>query len=159
MKLAIIIICLGLIVTCVFIKSETFVDKEHFELAAPMGKMQVFMDKLYFSGKSSNWELVNFYLHEIEEQVEKIVDAKIVEDDLQISVLAASHLDPKIKSLEAATSLENNDRFLKEYDILVNNCNECHVATKHGFIKITVPVESMFHNQDYSKVASESTAQ
>ncbi len=151
MKAVIAITWLALIAMFVFVQTKFSGDEDHFELSIPMGRMQAFMDKLYFSGKNENWELASFYLHELEEQAEEIVHADVIEDDFQASDLRESLFIPQIESLKATVSAKSGNAFLREYDTLVSRCNKCHVATNHGFLRITTPTRSMFENQDYSK--------
>jgi len=122
----------------------------HFELALPMGRIQAYADKLYFSGRNENWPLAAFYLHEMEEQAEEIVEAKVEEDGIDVSKLTEGFLLTHIEALEKHVKAGQVEPFLKEYDVLVGRCNACHEATKHGFLKILTPTRSMFQNQDYA---------
>ena len=99
-----------------------------YELAVPMGRMQGYMDKLYFSGQSANWPLASFYLHEIDEQAEEVVHSGVVEDGINVSQLAGSMLLPMFEGFEKALEQEDVARFADNYSALVNGCNACHQA-------------------------------
>ena len=124
-------------------------DDEHVELATPMGHMQRFADKLYFAGINSNWELADFYLHEIEEQAGEIAEAGIVEDGIAITPLIKTLLEPAVENMEKSTEQKSVEEFRKSYTAMVQNCNACHAATEHGFIRIIVPDQPSIRNQDY----------
>lgn len=127
------------------------INNEHFELAEPMGQMQKFMDKLYFAGSAENWDLANFYLHELEEQAESIAHANVTEDEVNVSELTKSLLIPQIEALEANVKKQESAAFQSEYHTLITRCNSCHTATNHEFINITLPKHSMFQNQQFTK--------
>jgi len=132
-------------------KLETIEREEDFELAEPMGQMLQFMDKLYFAGKEENWELASFYLHEIEEQAESIVEADIQEGGVNLSHLVDGMLVPQVEALEQVVEGEGRIEFESAYRGLVDKCNACHEGTKHHFIRIKVPEKSMFTNQQFNK--------
>jgi hypothetical protein len=119
------------------------------ELALPMSNMQRYMDKLYFAGTEQNWKLAEFYLHEIHEQVEAIEEAHITEDGLNLSQLAPEHLETQIQSCSHVAREHDAGAFLEHYHTLVNQCNACHLTTRHGFIQIRIPDHSMIRNQQY----------
>ena len=122
--------------------------KEEIELAVFMGRMQRFSDKLYFAGKNQNWELAKFYLHELEETAEEVEDAKIIEDGHDISKLIGTMLGTTVEATEK-TVLNNPsvEKFEENYRAMVAGCNNCHKATDHGFIQISIPKEPTYRNQ------------
>ncbi len=124
----------------------------HFELAHPMGQMQKFMDKLHFAGREQNWELAGFYLHELEEQAEEIVESGVHEDGVDVSQLTQQLLVSQIEELEEHVQMEDSAKFESGYLELVDRCNACHQTSSHGFIQIKVPELSMFKNQEYRKL-------
>lgn len=122
--------------------------KEDIELAVFMGRMQRFSDKLYFSGKNQNWELAKFYLHELEETSEEVEKANIVEDGHDISKLIGAMLGTTVEATEK--SVLNNpsvEKFEENYRAMVAGCNNCHKATDHGFIQISIPKQPTYGNQ------------
>ncbi len=73
---------------------------EDFELAEKMMFLQRFSEKLFFSYKNKNWELVEFYLEELEEISEKIIQANKIEDGINVSVQMKEMLLSKIKMIQ-----------------------------------------------------------
>jgi hypothetical protein len=124
---------------------------DDFELAQPMGQMQKYMDKLHFAGLEGNWQLAGFYLHELEEQAEKIVEADVGEGVVDVSKLTQQLLVSQIEQLESLVEAGDSVQYKSGYLELVDRCNSCHQASNHGFIMIRVPELSMFKNQEYGK--------
>lgn len=123
---------------------------EAFELADPMFDLQRFADKLYFSGIGENWQLANFYVHEMEEKATEIMAHNVVEGGVEITPLIKTLLVPAIEQVEASVQTRDKAAFVEHYRGLVESCNKCHEATKHQFIQIAVPERSMFQNQIFS---------
>lgn len=118
-------------------------------LVVGMGRLQVYADKLYFAGKAGNAPLVDFYLHEIEEVMEAIADASIVEDGHDISSYIKQMGLATVEGLEEGGILSNLDTFDQGYLTLINACNGCHTVTEHAMIKVQVPERAAFTNQNY----------
>lgn len=125
---------------------------EHFELAVSMSHFQRYADKLYFAGVKQNWPLADFYLHEIEETAEEIEKAKVIDDGINVSEHIGLMLKPAIETLEKTVKSQNAPNFDKDYRLLVASCNNCHAATKHEFVQITVPEKPTYQNQRFEPV-------
>lgn len=126
-------------------------EEEEAEIAVPMGRMQRYADKLYFSGKAENWKLAEFYLEEIDEQAEEVEEANAFEDEVSLSSLIESMLEPQIDSLSESVKNQDKAEFIKRYGILIETCNACHAAAHHEYISIKVPAASSITNQNYTK--------
>ncbi len=125
-------------------------EEEHeVELAALMLRMQIHADKLYFAGNVSNWPLTNFYLHELEETLEEIAEAKITEDGFAVSDAVQGFMGKPIEAMEAAAKTKDAAAFGTGYEQMVTACNGCHTASKHGFIVIQRPTRPIFTNQRF----------
>ncbi len=119
-------------------------DEEHhdeIEVAIVMGRIQRFHQKYWLAVRGSNAELAQFYLHEMEEAMEEITEAKVVDEGIDISANMRTyglevneHLQKKLKE-EGLKALE------QEGDLLVKSCNACHDASGYGLIEIRVPGE------------------
>jgi hypothetical protein len=120
------------------------------ELANEMGAMQRHINKLWFAGINNNWELSQFYVHEIEESMEKIELANVYEDGIALSPLIRNLGLKSLEPLKVAIEKKDTQDFEAYYDLLVTNCNNCHNTVKHGFIKIQRPTKPVFDNQVYS---------
>ncbi len=129
---------------------EKAADPEDFKLGAAMGNMQRFTEKLHFAGQAGNWELADFYLHEIEETTEEIVDAKVVDEGVAVGELMKAMLPPSIESVKEAIQSRDVAQFSSRYEGLVSSCNACHTSAKHGFVKIVVPKTPTYQSQDFS---------
>jgi hypothetical protein len=122
-------------------------EHEAYEVAIVMGRMHLYFDKLWFAGKAQNWELAGFYAHEIEESLEELIEAKVVEDGVEISKLAEIMTESPFKELEGAVKKQALPDFEAAYTRMVNTCNQCHQTTKHGFIRIQRPERAVFSSQ------------
>lgn len=123
--------------------------EEHHEIAESMGNMQRYMNKLWFAGSASNWELADFYTHEIEETMEELIEEKIEDEGHNISVLVETMALPSLEKLEEVLASRDADGFKEIYSGLVNSCNACHQVTEHAFVQITIPSAPAFTNQKY----------
>lgn len=120
---------------------------QEIELAEKMMYLHRFSEKLYFAGKKQNWELAEFYLEELEETAERIVQAKKIEDGINISAQMSEMLIPKIKDLEEIVKKQNAKGFEGAYKSMIMNCNGCHMATRHGFVKVREPQQNYYHQE------------
>ncbi len=130
-------------------KIETENEQEHYELAIVMARMQTYMQKLHFAGQNENWKLAQFYIHELEETMEDIIDHKVTDDGKDISSLVKTMAFPNIEKLEKTIESQDKTSFVEGYQLLLRSCNNCHVTSNHEFIKITTPKNEEFINQDF----------
>jgi hypothetical protein len=122
-----------------------------FEIANYMHKFQLYANKLYFAGTAQNWELAQFYVHEIEENMEVVEAANVQEDGIALTPLMRNMGLKSIEPLEKAIAANNAKAFDEAYTLLIANCNNCHNAAAHAFIKIQKPTKPVFDNQVYGK--------
>ncbi len=119
---------------------EAALTDESPEVGIAMAWIQRWTDKLGRSADARHWELAGFYLHEIEETADELIAAGVVEEDgTKISELMQAMLMPAVESLEEAVAAQDLGLFVTHYTTLINTCNDCHVATKHPFIRVTPP--------------------
>lgn len=130
--------------------SEGDAHGEEIELAVLMLRMQTHAGKLHFAAEANNWPLTNFYLHELEEAMEEIEAAHIVEDGHKVSEMAGRFLKPPLEGMEAAAKASDAKDFGLQYDTLVTACNGCHKATEHGFIVIQRPSAPIWTHQRFT---------
>ncbi|WMN11199.1 hypothetical protein QYS49_37555 [Marivirga salinae] len=126
-------------------------NEEDYELAKAMGYLQTYSHKLYLAGENENWELSEFYAHEIEETIEEIENAKVVDEGYDISALVGTMTNPAFEKVEKSIHDENTQAFADSYKLLVQSCNACHQTTKHQFVKIDIPEGGKVFNQSFSK--------
>lgn len=125
--------------------------EEEYELAKAMGYLQRYSHKLYLAGNNENWELSEFYAHEIEETIEEIEEAKVVDEGYDISALVGTMTNPAFEKVEKSILDQDAKAFADSYKLLVESCNACHQTTKHQFLKIEIPRERSAFNQNFSK--------
>lgn len=128
-------------------KSQELDAPQELELAEKMMYLHRFSEKLYFAGQKQNWELAEFYLEELEETAERIVQAQKIEDGINISAQMQEMLIPKIKELEEIVKKQNAKSFEGAYKSMIMNCNGCHMATRHGFVKVKEPQQNYYHQE------------
>lgn len=129
---------------------EQVEEEEHYELAEAMGYLQRYSHKLYLAGQNENWELSSFYAHEIEETIEEIENAKVVDEGYDISALVGTMINPSFEKVEQSIHDQDTKSFADSYKLLVQSCNACHQTTEHEFVKIKIPVKGKAFNQDFS---------
>lgn len=116
--------------------------KEEIEVANMMLYFQHYATKLYFAGLNQNRDLVQFYLHELEEKAESFEKVGVVDEGKNISKLMKGIFLPVLDSFQTHP-------FLEAYTLMVTKCNQCHEASGYPFIRITNPEKPAFTNQQY----------
>ena len=122
-------------------------EEEHYELAITMSRMQIHFNKLWFAGKQNNWELAGFYVHELEEALEDIIEHKVEDDGVDISSLAKTMTGSPLHELEENVKSRELEGFVTAYDKMMTTCNNCHQASNHGFIRVKQPDMPAIGNQ------------
>lgn len=136
----------------IFVSScGTSVKIEEHDLVGDMGNLQRYSQKLWFSLINQNWELADFYLHEIDEIAEDLVHKQIIYEGNDISNQVKQILVPAIDDLKSDIDKNNGEWVVKKYMTLINSCNTCHQATAHDFINITIPTPESINsfNQEF----------
>ncbi len=119
------------------------------EVAEIMGRLERHHAKWWRAGHEGNAELAAFYLHEMEEAMEELATAGVVEDSgVDISAMMRTYGLPAIASLERSLQEDGVAAMHAGADVFVATCNSCHVATGHGFIRVKVPTDAAFPGQD-----------
>jgi mono/diheme cytochrome c family protein len=120
-------------------------------LAASMEKMQTYTHKLQLSVEARNAPLADFYLHELEEVTEHVVDNIAHYREYPIGDLTREMLVPAIEALEDAVDERAWDEADAGFSRMLEACNTCHQATGHGAIRIAPATMNPFA-QDFSPV-------
>jgi hypothetical protein len=107
------------------------------ELALLMSRQQVWMDKLGAAIRAENRELMDFYVHELEESTAGIIANVESYDGFKIADLTKAILIPDLERLAAAIDEAPISDVKLAYARVIQSCNACHAATDHGFILIT----------------------
>jgi hypothetical protein len=122
----------------------------HYEvdLVQSMGRMQLYMNKMYFAGINGNSELRDFYVHEIEETMESIEEGHVMHEGVNISQNMKLFGLDQLEVFERAISADTTG-FRNAYGQFLLSCNNCHTASKYPFIVIKEPTNPVFDNQVY----------
>lgn len=112
-----------------------------------MLSIQVHHSKLWFAGKTGNWDLADFEMGEIQETITDI--NKYCTDRPEISSLPM--IDPSLDSLKTAITRKNIEAFKSSFALLTNTCNNCHKVNKHSFNVIKIPDIPPVSNQVFEK--------
>ena len=112
-----------------------------------MVSIQLHHAKLWFAGKNGNWELANFEMGEIQEDLDNINHYNRDRPEIKNLPMIYSPLD----SLKSAIAGKDPVAFNRSYIFLTNTCNNCHQVTKHGFNKIKIPDAPPITDQVFDK--------
>ncbi len=115
------------------------------DLVSSMSSLLLFMNKLYFAGINNNEPLRDFYIHEMEEIMEKIAEGNVEHEGVDISANIKTFGLSQLELFERA--LESDRMFEEVYSEFLNSCNSCHIVSKYPFIKIGVPKTPALDNQ------------
>ncbi len=110
-------------------------ESEEVELAHIMSNLQYFMHKIGLSIAAENNKLAKFYVHELEEAIEEVLEVESY-DDYPIGQFTKSILLPAFLTLDEKIESADMDTADEEYEKLIKACNNCHMLTNHEFIKI-----------------------
>jgi len=119
------------------------------ELAPYMNHLQRHAHKLGLSIQAKNKPAADFYLTELSETFELVQKKFPSYDGYQVAALSKAMIDPAKPALTKALAASDWPTAAIAYDKYVAACNNCHVAVKHEFIKITVPTGNPF-NQSFA---------
>lgn len=115
-----------------------------------MTQMQVIVHKLTYAIDHENEELVDFYIHELEEATDEIIDADMVYHGEAIGELTENMLEPVIEEFEEAVESGDWDLVRERNADVIRSCNSCHTVTGYESIIITDRAEFNPFNQDFT---------
>jgi hypothetical protein len=109
-----------------------------------MGATQLRHIKLWYAGKSGNWELVGYELDRIAESLRR---AAVLYSNIPVEyVIAASK---PLSEMRDAVATKDGKKFVRTYFELTQACNSCHAAGRVGFIRLQTPTSSPFSDEVY----------
>jgi hypothetical protein len=114
-----------------------------------MGAIQMRHAKLWFAGKSRNWQLAAYEISEIKEGFESAARFQPDFKGRPVAQMVEEATLQPINRLEKAVEMKNPLMFVKAFDQLTGACNSCHQAAGFEFISIQRPSLSPFTNQEY----------
>ena len=116
-----------------------------------MGATQMRHAKLWFAGKSRNWDLASYELDEIKEGLDDAVKYHpVFKKDAPIASILEKFTAQPLGDIESAISAKDTVKFKKSFDNLTKACNDCHQAASQGFIVIQRPRVLQYTNQDFA---------
>lgn len=125
-------------------------EEEEIEVSSIMTNIQRHFGKLYFAGTAQNWDLAEFYTHEVEEAMEELEEHNVVEDGINISKFVSIMGLTPLKNIDEAVDKKDLTAFNTAYTAQINQCNACHASTKHPYIRIKEPERPVFSNQIFT---------
>jgi len=108
--------------------------------------------KLWFAGKSRNWDLAAYEIDEIKEGLQDAARLHSTVDGVPVADMIKTIIDPRIERLEKAVDAKNNLQFAAAFDELTDGCNACHAGAGKPFIRIQRPSEPPLSNQNFAPV-------
>ena len=111
-----------------------------------MGETQLRHIKLWYAGKSQNWELAGY---EIDRIVESLRRAAYLYVGIPIEYIRSA-ADP-LARMRNAVATKDAKEFVQDYADLTSARNACHSAASVGFIRIQPPTSSPFSDEVFGK--------
>lgn len=105
------------------------------DLIGAMGNFQYFMHKLALSLDARNQELVDFYAHEIEENIEAVEEIEKFKQ-YNIEEMIRTTLVPAFERFEKSVKKKDLDKADEQFADLVVGCNNCHTKVQRPYLKI-----------------------
>ena len=115
-----------------------------------MTQMQTVVHKMSYAIDAENSDLLDFYIHELEELSDELIEADLWYHDHPVGGLTKAMLIPTIEDLEDALESGNWTDVQAKASILVQSCNSCHISTGYDYVVIQERAETNPFNQDFS---------
>ncbi len=141
--------CLSLLALSGNAESQSAAEAYKPGLGDMMGAIQMRHAKLWFAGKSRNWDLAAYEISEIKEGFDSAAKFQPDFKGRPVAQMVEEYARQPIKSLEKAVEAKSSAAFVKAFDQLTGACNSCHEAAGFQFISIRKPSASPYTNQDY----------
>jgi primosomal protein N'' len=119
-------------------------------LVGYMTTMQYRTAKLDLSIQTKNKKLADFYLDELGENLEEMIEEVPNYDGHEIKKWSDQLLEPELDTLRKQLTTEQWAKIDRQMKSVINACNACHAKTDHAFIRITRASASHPFNQDFS---------
>jgi hypothetical protein len=120
------------------------------ETAQYMVRIQQYAHKLWWAGQAGNLPLANFYRHEMKEDMETVANAGIVDDGVPVSENMKTYGLRASDALKEQLKTDGLKDFSAHYEALISTCNTCHRVSGHPELRMQVPTENRFSDQDFT---------
>jgi hypothetical protein len=104
-------------------------------LITVMQNFQYFMHKTALSLDARNQELVDFYAHEIEENIEAVEEIEKFKQH-NIEKMIRTTLVPAFERFEKSVKKNDLDKADEQFADMVTACNQCHTQVQRPYLKI-----------------------
>ncbi len=98
--------------------------------------------KLWFAGKSGNWELAAYELRQLKAG---LLEAAVLYEGIPVSNVTT--MTKPVQSISDAIDAKDFKRFSKAVGELTDGCNSCHQTMQRGYIAIQTPTASPFSDE------------
>lgn len=105
-------------------------------LVETMNAAQLQHFKLWYAGKSKNWELANFELRQL---TDSLAQAAIFYPGIPVSNVTT--MKEPLLSIADAITAGDSKKFAASMRGLTDGCNACHASMERGFITIGIPTD------------------
>jgi cytochrome c553 len=108
--------------------------------------------KLYYAGSAANWELADYELGEIRENLDDAqkLHPQFKEVKEPLTQLIPAMTKPSLRAVAASIQHKSRTEFAESFQALTVSCNQCHQAAGHAFVVIQRPTLPAFTNQKFS---------
>jgi len=125
---------------------------EKLEATAPgvgevMTHVQLHFSKLYFAADAKNWDLANFEIDEVREDLEAAALLRPEERGVRLGNVIDAFKQTELEGMKSAVQLKDLAAFTRDYDESIMVCNSCHASTGRPYIVITQPTSPPVFNQ------------
>ena len=116
-----------------------------------MGLTQLRHFKLWYAGRSKNWELADYEIEQIRKSFESVKVFYPTLGDVDMAKMIDKESYAPLDALKKAVAARDEKAFGAQFDKLTAACNACHEATHFNFVRIIVPTSSPFSNQLFTR--------
>jgi hypothetical protein len=111
-----------------------------------MGDTQLRHIKLWYAGKSEDWDLAGYEVNRISESLTRAGMSYV-----NIPVELIQSAGKPLVRMREAISTKSEQEFMRSYSDLTGACNACHQVGGVGFIQIQTPTSSPFTDEVFGK--------
>jgi hypothetical protein len=140
----------ALIAAAIFYVPSGFAGGEGVDFVSYMTRMQYFAHKLGLAVSAQNVKLQGYYVHEVEEMIEKVTEVEEYKG-IPVGQLIRDTLIPSFELLEESVEKGDNTATDAAYGKLLEACNACHKAADHAFIHIQRRADNPYM-QDFAPI-------
>ena len=126
---------LALALSLALVTTPMAANAEEGGLITVMQNFQYFMHKTALSLDARNQELVDFYAHEIEENIGAVEEIEKFKQH-NIEKMIRTTLVPAFERFEKSVKKNDLDKADEQFADMVTACNQCHTQVQRPFIKI-----------------------